>query len=367
MNKSATEQGTQRFASRFADRAAEGHFRLAQGLTLSSIGLGTYLGQPDTATDLAYTEAVVAAVRGGVNVLDSAINYRFQRSERSIGAALKQLFAEGFAREELVICTKGGYLSPDGEMPRNPRGYFQREYFDRGICTPQDVAGGGHCMTPRYLEDQLARSLRNLGLDSVDIYYLHNPGESQLPEVPREGFLIRLRRAFEFLEAQVAAGRIRFYGLATWSSFRQDPRAPDYTSLEQIVKLAASVAGPGHHFRFVQLPFNLGMPEALLAGNQKHGDEYVPMVRAAAALGVTLVGSASLLQTRLRNLPPFVAEALGHPTDLLNALQFARSAPGITTALVGMSRTAHVAENLRLVSAPPATQDQFMRLFEKKP
>ncbi len=362
----ATAQGTQGFAERFAGRAADGHFRDAQGLTVSSIGLGTYLGEADAATDAAYTEAVVTAVRGGVNVLDAAINYRFQRSERSIGAALRRLDAEGFAREELVICTKGGYLTPDGEMPRDPRAYFQREFFDPGICSPQDIAGGCHCMTPRYLEDQLGRSLRNLRVDCVDVYYLHNPGESQLAEVSREAFLLRLRRAFEFLEAQVAAGRIRFYGLATWSSFRQDPRAQEYTSLEQIVKLAASVAGKDHHFRFVQLPFNLGMPEALLAANQKLDGEYVTLVRAAAALGISLIGSAALLQARLRNLPPLAGEALGQPSDLLNALQFARSAPGMTTALVGMSRAAHVAENLRLVSVPPAAQEQFLRLFERK-
>lgn len=365
----ATGEGTQKYAARFAGRVAEGHFRRAEhagGLTLSSIGIGTYLGETDAATDAAYTEATVAAVRGGVNVIDTASNYRMQRSERSIGAALKQLFAEGYSREELVLCTKGGYLTPDGEMPANPREYFKSEFFDTGICAPEDIAGGSHCMSPRYLEDQLGRSLRNLSVDAVDVYYLHNAAESQLGAVEREEFHLRLRRAFEYLESEVEKGRIRFYGMATWNCFREEPRAQGYASLERIARIAAGIAGAKHHFRFVQLPYNLGMPEALVMGNQKLRGEPAPMVKAAEGLGVTLIASASLLQTRLRSLPAFVSEALGQPTDLLNALQFARSSPGITTALVGMSKRAHVEENLKLAAVPVASQEQFMKLFERK-
>src|SRR5512146_1928960 len=117
MSDQATREGTRRFAETWPGGAADEHFREASGLIVSSIGIGTYLGQPDERTDAAYTEAIVAAVENGINLIDAAINYRFQRSERSIGAALKQLIAKGISREELVLCTKGGYLTPDGSMP----------------------------------------------------------------------------------------------------------------------------------------------------------------------------------------------------------------------------------------------------------
>lgn len=146
----ATAEGTQRYAQRFAGRAAEGHFREQHGLLFSSIGIGTYLGTPDEQTDKAYTAAIGAAVQSGANVIDSAINYRFQRSERSIGAALKQLAAAGYKREELIVCTKGGYLTPDGEMPRDPRDYFSQEYLEKGVFRAEEIAAGCHCMTPRY-------------------------------------------------------------------------------------------------------------------------------------------------------------------------------------------------------------------------
>ena len=365
MTKSATKEGTARYVQRFAGRAANGYFRDAQRMFLSSLGIGTYLGQPDEKTDEGYTAAVVAAVESGINVIDSAINYRFQRSERSIGAALQQLYAKGFEREEIVLCTKGGYLTPDGAMPADPNEYFFREYLQRGTFSAKDLAAGCHCMTPKFLKDQLGRSLKNLGVECADVYYLHNP-ETQLSEIAKPEFLDRLRDAFDFLEAAVLAGEIRYYGLATWNGFRQDPRARDAMQLAEIAQIAQEIAGGMHHFRFVQLPFNLGMTEALTQGNQMVRERERTMAEAAADLDITLVSSASLLQGQVaRNLPKFVAEAFGLENDAERALQFARSAPGITTALVGMSRVEHVKANARLVSVPPATVDDFSKLFAK--
>jgi len=361
----ATPEGTRRYAERFADRAAAGHFREAQGLSLSSVGIGTYLGETHAMADQGYTDAVVAAVRGGVNVIDSAINYRFQRSERAIGAGLEKLKAQGYGRDEIVLCTKGGYLTPDADVPEEPRAYFTREYLQPGILAPEDVVAGSHSMTPRYLENQLERSLRNLGVDAVDVYYVHNP-ETQLTAVLRATFRKRIRAAFEFLESAAAAKKIGFYGVATWNGFRQPADSPEYLSLPEMVEVAREVAGEAHRFRFVQLPFNLAMPEALVAPNQSLDGKTVPMVEAAQQLGVTLIASASLLQGQLtRGLPGFVAEALGQESDLHRALQFVRSSPGITTALVGMGRPEHVESNLKLVGVEPASREQFLQLFER--
>jgi aryl-alcohol dehydrogenase-like predicted oxidoreductase len=363
----ATAQGTLRYAARFQGRAAAGHFRDVQaGLVLSSIGIGTYLGEPDEGTDKGYTSAVAAAVEGGINVVDSAINYRLQRSERSVGAALKQLAAKGFPRDEIVLCTKAGFLTPDGEMPDDANEYFAREYIEPGIFGPEDIAAGCHCMTPRYLADQLDRSHRNLGVDCVDVFYLHNP-ETQLSEVPPEEFRRRIGEAFTFLESAVAAGKIGAYGLATWNAFRDEPKSQGYLSLAAMEKIARDAGGAEHHFRFVQLPLNLAMPEALLRPNQIVEAKTMAMVQAARALKITLISSAALLQGQLtRNLPPYIAAALGTKKDSVSALQFARSVPGVTTALAGMSHVEHVHANLEVIGIEPSPRDQFLKLFEPR-
>lgn len=365
MTRSATKEATTRYAQKFAGRAAAGHFRETQRMVLSSVGIGTYLGQPDVKTDEGYTQAVAAAVENGINVIDAAINYRFQRSERSIGAALQQLAAKGFEREEIVLCTKGGYLTPDGAMPGDPNEYFFREYIQPGIFSAKDIAAGSHCMTPKFLKNQLGRSLKNLGVECVDVYYLHNP-ETQLSEIARPEFLERIRAAFEFLESAVEAGEIQYYGMATWNGFRQDARARDAIQLGEIAQIAQEIAGGRHRFRFVQLPFNLAMTEALTLGNQSLRGHHKTIMEAASELDITLIASASLLQGQVaKNLPGFVAEALGLENDAERALQFVRSSPGITTALVGMSHVEHVKANAQLAGIAPATVDEFSKLFSR--
>jgi len=366
LNGCATPEGTARYRERFRN-AADDHFRLQQNLSLSSIGIGTYLGDANEETDKRYAEAVTRAVELGANVIDTAANYRFQRSERSIGAALAELAERGFAREEVVICTKGGYLPFDGAPPRDVRQYVEDNFVKPGIASFGDIAGGAHCMTPRYLENQLEQSLRNMKLDCVDVYYVHNP-ESQLAAVSAAEFQQRLRAAFEFLEQSVASGKIRKYGVATWNGFRIEPETDGYHSLEQMVDTARDAGGKDHHFRFIQLPFNLAMPEALFFQNQKLGDDYVSVLEAARSLGVTVIASGSILQGQVsRGLPEAIREPLGSlATDAQTGIQFVRSAPGITTALVGMSRIEHVEENLQLAQTASSLPDDLVRVFDQE-
>jgi aryl-alcohol dehydrogenase-like predicted oxidoreductase len=361
----ATPAGTERYRERFQGKISPGHFRQSQGLWLSSIGLGTYLGNHDAETDQLYRDAVVRAVGLGCNVLDSAINYRLQRSERAIGVALKELAARGFHRDEIVIATKGGFLPYDGEPPKDARAYFEQAFVKTGVAQFSDVVAGCHCMTPKYLLNQLDSSLRNLDLERVDIYYVHNP-EFQLGKVSRQEFNERLLRAFEALEGAVAAGKIALYGTATWNGYRNDPAAKDYLSLCEIVGLAAKAGGAGHHFKFIQLPLNLGMTEALSLTNQEVQGKSLTLLQAAQALDVAVMCSASVLQAQLtRNLPAVIGETFtGLETDGQRALQFVRSTPGVTTALVGMKQLEHVEENLKIAQSPPAPWEQYSKLFQ---
>jgi aryl-alcohol dehydrogenase-like predicted oxidoreductase len=363
----ATPEGTDRYRRRFAAQVAEGHFRRALGLWLSSIGLGTYLGDEDGRTDRAYCGAVTRAVELGCNVLDSAINYRHQRSERVVGEALRALVQSGRAgRDEIVVATKGGFVPFDGGYPSDPRAYIEETFIRPGIFRPEDVVAGCHCITPAYLGHQLARSRQNLGLECLDIYYLHNP-ETQLQEVTREEFRRRMRDAFHALEQAVEEGLIRTYGAATWNGFRQPPSARDYLSLADLVALAREVGGAEHHFRVIQFPHNLGMPEALTRENQRVDGEWVSVLEAARRQGILAVASASILQGQAaRHLPPALREALpGLSTDAQRAIQFVRSSPGVGVALVGMKQIGHVEENLAAAAAAPAPPEVLDRLLRR--
>ena len=359
----ATPEGTARYAERFAAQAAKNYFRRRQELTLSSIGIGTYLGNADDSTDLNYTNAVVRAVMTGVNVIDTAANYRFQRSERSIGKALKTLATEGFAREELLICTKGGYLPFDGAPPRNMREYVEETFVTPGIASFDDFVGS-HCMTPSYLQHQLDQSLRNMDIETVDVYYVHNP-ESQLDHVSEQEFYHRLQLAFERLEENRKKGKLQFYGIATWNGFREQADSGKHHSLVRMMEIASEVGGESHGLRFIQLPVNLAMPEAFTVVNETVDGKPQTTAEAAQRLGVTVMASGSMLQGRVaRDLPDAVRQAMGSlSTDAQTAIQFVRSVPGITTALVGMSRVEHVDENLQLVGVEPVGASDLESMF----
>jgi aryl-alcohol dehydrogenase-like predicted oxidoreductase len=359
----ATSQGTASFASRHND--LPGNFRSVLGLAVSSIGVGTYLGETDEETDLAYEESIRAALRGGINLIDTAVNYRFQRSERTIGKVIGEMVAAGeLRREEVVVATKGGYITFDGEVPPNPREWFEEHFIRTGIVSAREMVEGSHCMTPKYLGAMLEMSRRNLGLDTIDIYYVHNP-ETQLAVIDRKEFLARIGKAFEFLEGAVTENKIAYYGTATWNGLRAQQTERGWLSLDELIRVAREVGGDEHHFRAIQLPYNLAMPEAVTLANQGAPNSKTTPVALAKTFGMAVCASASLLQGRLANgLPEILREVFpGLSSDAQRAVQFVRSTPGIDVALVGMKSLSHIEDILAAMKQPPASRDALMKLF----
>jgi len=349
----ATAAGTARFGARTGAKLAPDFLRpLAPGgILVSSIGLGSYLGECDDADDIRYADTAHHAIATGINFLDTAINYRCQRSERAFGKSLSRAVRmETAARDELVVCTKGGYIPLDGVPPASReqyQEYVRREYIDPGIVRAEEIVAGGHCLAPTFIANQIARSRANLGVETIDLYYLHNP-EQQLDAVEPEELEQRIRLAFELLEERCAAGDIAGYGCATWNGLRTPPDARGHLSLEMLVRCARDAGGASHNFRAVQLPVNLALNEAVRSPTQRIGDRALTVLEAASELGVAVVASATLLQAKLASkLPQQMREALpGLSTDAQRAIAFVRGLPVIASALVGMRSAGHVRENL---------------------
>ena len=352
-DQGANPPGTARFQRRFADRFADDFFRPFAGeLAASSLGIGTYLGECDDADDASYAAAIRAALQRGINVIDSSINYRCQRSERVVGETLRAAIADGLVkRDEVIICTKGGYVPLDGAPPRSRDDYLeylQRTFVDPGIVAPEDIVGGGHALSPSFIAHQIKASQANLGVRTLDVYYLHNP-EQQLDSVQPARLRTILRRAFALLEERVESVDIGCYGCATWNGLRTPPDTRGHLDLSELVGIARDVGGDNHHFRVVQLPINLAMSEAIRVPTQRLGGRrVVPPLQATAELGISVVASASLMQSRLTSeLPGAVRDTFPSlTTDAQRALAFVRSLPGVTCALVGMRTLAHVEENV---------------------
>lgn len=340
----ATPEGTARLAARHPGMA----FRSIGGLRVSSLGWGSYLGTTDAAARASYQAAALACLEGGVNVADTASNYRDRCSERDLGAALRRFVRGGGARDEVVVSSKVGFLHRDADDPD-----WMAE------ADPEQVVAG-HCLDPGFVRAQVERSREALGVRTIDVLHVHNPEHQLAHGVPEAEVLRRLRAAFGALEEAADAGDINVYGVATWNGLRAPPGHPEHLPLVKVVHeagqaaMAQGRAASSHRFRAVQLPVNLAMTEAALLPSQpwRFGDHTA--LQAARDLGVFVQASASLAQTRVRGrVAPEWREALGTTDDLETALQFARSVPGVHTALVGMGRPEHAEECLRWGRARP--------------
>ena len=358
----ATLDGTKKFAQNSG--VAKSNFNEFQNRFLSNVGIGTYLGDADARTDSLVTSAVKQSILSGVNVVDTAINYRAQKAERSIGRALLELTEEQkISRDQIFLSSKNGYLTNDADVHLGFWEYVKEEYSQKGVIKEGDVTSGYHCMTPAYLSDQLDRSLKNLGIECLDLMYLHNAVEGQIKDVPKDKFLENLKSVFELYEQKRDEGKIMFYGMATWECFRVPSDNPQYLSLEDTVNMARKIGGENHGFRFIQLPYNMHYDQALLAKHQFLENKNVSVLESAVKLGIGVFTSVPFMQGRL--LAPGVMPDFGDLKPSMRALQFIRSSPGVLAPLVGQKSSGHVSENLEIMRVPPLSEDEFLALVRQ--
>lgn len=358
----ATSEGTKNYTEYAISQGRPiSHFKSFDSLHLSSIGMGTYLGQPSEEDDQAVENAVFESVKSGaVNVIDTAINYRAMRSEKSIGRALLRLVKDRIiSRDQIFISTKNGYITNDGDYPNiDVMEYIHRMYIQTDVITADDISSGYNIINPNYLAKCIDKSLMNMHVSSIDLVYIHNAFESWYQDVSREQFMEMLVKAFEVYEKYRAKNKIRYYGMATWTCFRVPPTSPEYLSLEQAVKSADSVGGKDHGFRFIQLPYNLAYSEALLLRNQSVGsEENLTILQAAAKLNIGIFTSIPLFQGRL--LRSQIPDYGGITDPVAKLVQIVRSSPSVIAPLIGQKKAEHVEENLKTANMPPLSEEEF--------
>ncbi len=365
----ATPEATAAYAA--GSGLAEGHYSDLgrEALKLSSIGLGTDHGEATDTVDAGYREALAHGLRGGLNVLEAGLGYRFGRSVRTAGSAVRKAVAAGVPREALFIMGKGGFLAFPGEVPADPGAWFKEAILKKGLGTPEDLAGGAHLLTPAHIAWQLEQTRQALGVETLDAFLVDQP-EVHIPEAAsKEAVNARLQQVYAVLEMAVTAGKLRSYGLATWKALRVPTNDPLFQSLTSQVGLAEKAAeGREHHLRLVTMPYNVSMLEGFTRFSQATGKGNVAStVQAAYQLGLYFVGTHTLMGGRLvAEQPPILRQTLGDlATPAQRALQFARSTPGVGTAMVAMADRAHVDEALAVARTDPLPRKAFLKMFEQ--
>ena len=359
----ASSEGTKKFRDNAIKKGKSYlHFKEFDDLILSSIGMGTYLGDLSKEDDIDIENALYESVKShAINVIDSAINYRAMKSEKSIGRSITRLVNDGIiSRDEIFVSTKNGYITNDGDYPMlDVWEYIQRMYISTGIIKAEDISSGYNVLNPAYIEKCIERSRFNLKLDTLDLVYIHNAFESWNQDVSKNKFFDMLAKVFEVYEKFRSKNKIRYYGMATWTCFRVGEENKEYLSLDEVYNIAKSIGGVDHGFRFIQLPYNLAYSEALFLKNQNVGNEKkLTILEAAKRLKIGVFSSVPLLQGKLiQTKIPDYSETLTDP--IMKLLQIIRSSPSIIAPLIGQKKMDHVNKNNKISEIPPLSEEEF--------
>lgn len=203
-------------------------------------------------------QALLKAISSGINLIDTSSNYSDGGSEKLIGKVISDLLSSNkIFRDEIIVVSKGGYIQGSNLLAAKEKELTGKSFSEVVKCSP-DL---WHCISPDFLEDQIAQSLKRLQLDKIDFYLLHNPEYyltySQIsdPERREREYYRRIKQAFVHLENEVANGRILYYGISS-NTFAEKNSKQNFTSLERVIEIAKEISVE-NHFAVVQFPFNI--------------------------------------------------------------------------------------------------------------
>jgi aryl-alcohol dehydrogenase-like predicted oxidoreductase len=363
----ATKEETFNFAKKFSHY--KDFFIGSNDLIFSKLGLGTFNKEPYKEENYVfhYIEGVKEAVKNGINLIDTASNYRYGQSEKEIGEALKELYDEGITkREELIIRSKGGFIQLKYPFPENPYTWIEENIIDKGLATKEDIELDQHCMTPDFLEWSCKKSLENVGVESFDIYYLHNP-EMQKLKLGEKKFYKAIEAAFKRFEKLADEGLFKYYGVAVWNGFISDN--DENIDLEKLVDIAQKVGGENHRFKYIQTPFNMAKTTVYTTFTQNVNGEECTLLQAAHRLGIGVISSSSLLQMNLfkKSFTPetgvILDQSMTLKSDIQLALQFVRSTPGIISSLFGSKVPKNIKHNCEISKIKAVQRAKYDLLY----
>lgn len=371
----ATTTATKQYVTTFGKKCAPGHYSdfLNLHLQLSSLGLGTFPGAANDEVDAAYVKIVKRGVENGINVIDTAAHYRYGRSLQAVGLGLRLAMQEGVARDQVFLISKGGFLTFKNGPPADFAGWFEEEIVRPGLGKKEDLTAA-HLISPQHIAFQLEFSRQMMGVETLDAFLVDQP-EVHIPVIGKPALNQKLEKVFVVLEQAVKEGKLRCYGVSTFSGFRVETDDVLFQSIpslqghaEKAAKAVWQDSAAKHHFKLVQMPFNQVMLEAFSRFNQATGQGNVgSTIQAAYQLNVYAMASHTLLKGHLaEKATDTVAEELaGMANHAQRALQFNRSTPGLGTSLVGISTPAHLDDLLAVAQLPPIEKARYLSMFAK--
>ena len=328
-------------------------------LKYSKIGIGTYLGDFNQIVDKKIYDVIFEAIKNGINLIDTAPNYRCERSEEVIGNVVSNV-----NRAELVISTKVGFLPFSKEEPKNYEKYFLKRFIDSGIISIDNVYADWQSFYPDYIDWQLTQSLKRLNTDYIDIYYLHNPDEL-LDCMGIDKFYSIITDAFKFLNKMINLGKIKYIGISTWNGFLREKNKLD---LNKIIEISKNILDTDK-FKFIQIPYNLGMIDYITQKKQfdLENNKDCSLIYLANFYNLDIITSAPFFHGKLIDidLPDKIKNNfLNTKSNAELSLKFALSNPGSHAVLTGVTNLTHLEEIISILKSDMISIDDYLKIIK---
>lgn len=287
---------------------------------MGRIALGTHLGDFSTEDSEKYIQAIKYAIKNGIYTIDGAINYRGMCSEKDEGIAIGQLVGEDhIAREDLFLTSKAGLLFGDVREKMNPQKFLSEHLEPNGITLEDftNYEGLLQTLNPCFYEIALNKSLENLGIETLDVHYIHIPEISRLRFSEKE-FYEKLEKLFRWYEEKVTEGKLRFYGLAFEFMVEEPHEDKWHIEMEMIKNLAKNASAGECHLRYILFEYNMLCASANEVKNQTVDGEQMTLIDACHRLGLETVGSMPFAmgdgfdKYSLRELLLFALDGMDH-------------------------------------------------------
>jgi len=304
---------------------------LPDGSLLSPFGLGTRFGACDDLTDEKIAKLVRLALAIGVNVFETSPGYRQGRSEQVLCRTLSNAVTQAMLRrDEICVINKVG-------------------------CLDNGTAG----ISPATIRTSLEDSLRSSQLDLFDVVLIRSP---ECFELTFDDWMPQFLEVCALLEEFRSKGKLRWYGLSSWSGFLRMKPHPLHLPLETIMMSVWRVLGAGHGFRFIQMPLSAEVPQAFNRKTQQLRDGAASVLRAAAELELSVLAVAPFQHGQLFNRYPahgVVQEPGANLSVPQWMVQFSRSFPGVASCIVGTLNPEHLLELKALLELPPWSVEEL--------
>lgn len=194
---------------------------------ISKIGIGTYRMSTNNSEDI---KVIKYAIESGINIIDTASNYNFGKSELLVGQSVNKQ-----ARDSVFIISKAGYIQGEDINKVKNNSFQYLELSDNFLFS----------IDTDFIAFQLDNSLERLNTDYIDCYLLHNPEYYYDKNISKENLKNILFNSFSLLEEKVKEGKIRYYGISS-NSLNSLPIKEILNSLHKYP-----------NFKFLQFPYNI--------------------------------------------------------------------------------------------------------------